>query len=443
MARESVDPQNGLEWTESLYEKLANDDDGRVCEGIRDEACQVVPGNFFRTLCATALTSIGDRIANAKTTLPWLLAHLGAPAWCLSLLVPIRESGSMMPQLLIGALVRSRPIRKWIWSAGSAVQGLALLGMAATASALEGMTGGLMILALLILFSLARGACSVAYKDVLGKTIPKTRRGRLSGWISGLAGFCALAAGASLSTWLSFDNTAVFLGILVSAGMLWFLAAWIYATIVEFPGETGGGIDGFREGLRKVSLLKTDKPFRNFVIARALAMGSGLAAPFYVALARNDLGVSTRFLGIFIAVEGFAALISAPVWGYWADHSSRRVFAVACALAALFSMGVATWSLLDFGAAASTWFYPIAFLGLGIAHAGVRLGRKTYLVDLAEGNRRTDYVAVSNTVIGFLLLISGLVSALAAVLSLEAAIYLLATAGLAGSLLSLRWKKIR
>ena len=72
---------------------------------------------------------------------------------------------------------------------------------------------------------------------------------------------------------------------------------------------------------------------------------------------------------------------------------------------------------------AASWFYPLAFFGLGLAHAGVRLGRKTYMVDMAEGNRRTDYVAVSNSVIGALLLVSGVIGGVAA--------------GLVGSVLSL------
>ena len=70
------------------------------------------------------------------------------------------------------------PIRKSVWVAGSLVQGICLFGMASVALTMTGAPAGLAILGLLILFSLARGACSIAYKDVLGKTIPKTRRGR-------------------------------------------------------------------------------------------------------------------------------------------------------------------------------------------------------------------------------------------------------------------------
>ena len=91
---------------------------------------------------------------------------------------------------------------------------------------------------------------------------------------------------------------------------------------------------------------------------------------------------------------------------------------------------------------AASWFYPLAFFGLGLAHAGVRLGRKTYMVDMAEGNRRTDYVAVSNSVIGALLLVSGVIGGVAATVSVEATLVLLGGAGLLGAWLSLGWKDV-
>ena len=68
--------------------------------------------------------------------------------------------------------------------------------------------------------------------------------------------------------------------------------------------------------------------------------------------------------------------------------------------------------------------YPLAFFGLGVAHAGVRLGCKTYLVDMSDGNQRTNYVAVSNTVIGGLLLLIGALGTLAALVSVPGTVLL-------------------
>lgn len=429
-------------WVESVYERLAGDGDGRVCQAISDDACQQTPGNFAHMLAANALSTVADSVASAKTTLPWLVLQLGAPAWLNPLLVPIREAGSMLPQLLMGALVRSLVVRKWVWVVGGAVQGACLAALAMVAWAMQGLAAGLAVVALLTLFSLARGACFIAYKDVQGKTIPKTRRGVLSGWIGSIAGALSMAVGLGLGLLFDGDSRAAFVGLLAGGAVLWALAAWSFAHIVEFPGATDGGVNGIAQGLGKLGLLRDDAPFRRFVFARALAMGSGLAAPFYVALARDALGEAIALLGAFILLEGLAGLVSSPLWGRWADRSSREVFATASGMAALLSIAVAVAAWIGLHSMAAKVFYPLAFFGLGVAHAGVRLGRKTYLVDMSEGNRRTDYLAVSNTTIGALLLLSGAVGALTSLISVPGTVLLLGLCGLLGSALSLRLKEV-
>jgi hypothetical protein len=86
----------------------------------------------------------------------------------------------------------------------------------------------------------------------------------------------------------------------------------------------------------------------------------------------------------------------------------------------------------------ASWLYPAAFFVLGIAHNGVRLGRKTYVLDIAGGNKRTDYVSVSNTLIGAILLLTGGISALASTISVTGIILVLSVIGLGGALASFR-----
>ena len=61
---------------------------------------------------------------------------------------------------------------------------------------------------------------------------------------------------------------------------------------------------------------------------------------------------------------------------------------------------------------------------------------------MAGGTKRTDYVAVSNTVIGVLLLVTGGVSALASLLSVEAVLVLLGLMGAAGTISALRLEDV-
>jgi uncharacterized membrane protein len=52
---------------------------------------------------------------------------------------------------------------------------------------------------------------------------------------------------------------------------------------------------------------------------------------------------------------------------------------------------------------------------------------------MAGGNKRTDYVSVSNTIIGLVLLITGGISALASFIPPEGIILILSLFGLAGA----------
>ena len=85
---------------------------------------------------------------------------------------------------------------------------------------------------------------------------------------------------------------------------------------------------------------------------------------------------------------------------------------------------------------AKLWFLPLAYFILSVAHEGVRVGRKTYVVNLGTGNQRTDYVAISNTVIGILLLVVGSVGLLTPLVGNEGVIGLLALMGGAGVVMS-------
>jgi hypothetical protein len=420
---------------DQLYERLTNQDDARLCRDISDEACRETPRSFVLILASYFLTKLGDAVASPKTTLAWLTTSVGAPPWVLGFLVPIRESGSMIPQVLIGGHIRSLPVRKWTWVAGSVVQGICIAGIGLVAFRLEGAAAGWAILGLIVVFSLARSFCSIAAKDVLGKTIPKTRRGQLTGWSASAAGLVTVAVGAVLMVSLGDRVSAsVIGGLLLAAGGLWMVAAAIYAQVPEYAGETGGGRNLF-DALERLKLLATDAPFRRFVITRALLMCSALSAPFYVAMAQENLGSPTYLLGAFVAAAGLASLISAPVWGRFADVSSKHVMIVAAIVTS--GIGLLTAALDVFAPAIrdAVWFLPVAYFVLSVAHSGVRVGRKTYVVDLATGNQRTDYVAISNTVIGVLLLVVGSVGALTPVIGNAGVIGLLALMGLAGAAL--------
>ncbi|MEX0606207.1 MAG: MFS transporter [Marinobacter sp.] len=425
---------------DQLYAFIANEEDARLCKDIPDEACRDVPKNFFLILGSLVLTKLGDLLISPKTVLAWLLTSIGA-ASLVGWLVPIRESGSMIPQMMIGAWVRSKPVRKWFWVLGSLGQAASVAGMAASVWFLEGYPAGYGLIGALVAFSLARGFCSVAMKDVQGKCIPKSRRGRLSGLASTLGGVATVGFTALLF-WDRGDPSVLFYSVLLLlAAGLWLMAGALFSTVDEYPGETGGGGNGLGEAFKSLSLLRDDKPFRHFVITRALLLCSALASPYFVVLAQQQ-SESGWLLGTFLLASSLASSVSASIWGWMADKSSRQVMIRGAAIASLVCLGTGITTIVTDGGTMSVWFYPAAFFALSIAHAGVRLGRKTYLVDMAGGNKRTDYTAVSNSVIGVLLLVAGGLSVVASMISTGAVIIMLGMMGLAGTVSAVKLREV-
>jgi len=396
-----------------VYDLLTGDEDARICKDIPDVSCREQPRNFLLHMLSLSATKTGDWFASPKLTLSWLLTHIGAPAWMVGLLVPLRESLSLLPQLFVARAMRGVPRRKWFWVAGSVVQGLAVGGMALAVAMLDGVTGGGAVLALLGVFSLARGACSVASKDVLGKTIARTRRGRVNGYAESAAGAVIVATGVAGLAPDNDGNAAVFVILLLAAAALWLLAAFTYSFVAEYAGATKGGGNAIREALDQLQLMRSDRGLRRFVIVRSLLLSTALVAPYYVTLTNQRTSGALSGLGALMIAAGAASFLSAPVWGRYADRSSRGVMATAALLAAI-AGGMTILVALVAGDALAAVALPASYFLLCVAHNGVRLGRKTHLVDIASGDNRASYVAVSNTVIGVMLLAGSGFAAIAA-----------------------------
>lgn len=424
---------------EQLYTFLADEEDARVCKDISDDACKEVPGNFFSILLAQVLTKLGDALANTKTVLPWVMNSVGAPTFLTGLLVPIRESGSLIPQLFLGGVIRRYAIRKWFFVTGCLLQAAAVAAIAATAYSLEKLTAGIAVISLLIVFSLARGICSVSSKDVVGKTIPKTRRGRLSGYSASAAGLISVVAGVVFIISQG-DQSAYYWVLLAAASLCWVLASIGFSRITEYSGATEGGGNAVKEALKSASLLKNDGPFRRFVLVRLLMMSSGLSAPYVILLASQGNTDWLSGLGPFIIAGGVAGLVSGSVWGRFADRSSRVVMIFTSALTAGICLTTAAMAHFD---TQISWLYAVVFFLLSVTHEGVRLGRKTYVIDLGKGNKRTDYVAVSNSFIGVMLLVVGFSGALLAQVSLVLVLTAFALASGVAMIMGLKLKEVQ
>jgi predicted MFS family arabinose efflux permease len=425
--------------TERVYGYLAEDEDARVCKDIPESACNEQPRSFVLMLLSLMLTKLGDSLVSARLVLPWMLSSLGAPAIFISALVPLRESLALLPQLFVAQKLREQPVRKWFWVAGSIGQALSLLAMLFAVATLDGDMLGWSVVILLALFSLSRGICSVANKDVTGKTVSKTRRGRMSGVAASAAGLLTLLTALVIIFAPEMDGQRPLFVALLGAGVvLWVVAALLYAGIPEVAGATEGGGNALTEAIKSMSLLWQNRQFGHFVVSRALLVAAAFAIPYIVVLIQREGEAELTSLGSLMLASGLAGLLAGRFWGRWSDSASHHVMAAASVMSTLV-MGAALalyyWAPDALG---MQWVAAVLLFSSAVAHHGARVGRKTYLVDMATQDNRAQLTAVSNTVMGVVLLAGLLLGWVDAAYGVAAVLWVLAAIGVIATFTALR-----
>ena len=412
----------------SAFEAVADTD---AEGGLGEAAARAEPANFFRHAASLSLTKTADGLIDPKLVLSWLLTQLSVSSFWIGLLVPVREAGALLPQMLSAPWIEAMERRKWAWAVGSLVQGLAAAGIAVAGLTLEGRAAGIVIVALLGVLALARSVCSVSYKDILGKTVGQTRRGTATGLAGSVSSAAVAVFAVVLMTGLA-DRFVLVTGAIVLAAAFWCIAAAIFATLAETRSRDAERPDStIGAALSAFSILHEDAGLRRFILARGLLTGTALAPPFLVILATEAGGAAFSQLGALVLASSAAAFLSSYVWGRLADRSSRRVL-ILSGLAAAVALVAAVLAALS-GTAAVPFVLPAILFGLMIAYNGVRQGRSTYLVDMSPEDARARYAAVSNTVIGVVLLASGLFGALASTAGAVWTVALFAVMSLAGA----------
>lgn len=416
---------------------LSGDDElDRACQIIPDSQCTSLPLNYFMNVVNGAASKLAEQVASAKVVLPWLLGSMGAPTYLVGFLLPLRQAGTLLPQLVISGQMRRYPVRKWFWVISAIVQALALMLMIVAALTLPPFTAGMLVAVFLLVFSIARGVGSLSFQDVTGKTIPKGRRGRMLAARSMIGGLLTIAVGFALKTMRSGDEGISAALILMFCGaLLWSIAASAFAAIREDPGATEGGRNALKEARAGLALIGKKTWYLRYLAARTALLSIEIAAPFYVLYVRDMLSLNAGALGLIVIAAGAAAALSSPIWGRFADLSSRKVLFIGGIMGAITGMAALIFGILP-SFFQNPYMYGIIFLLLGFAEAGVLLGRKTYLIDQVEPAERTTYVAFANTVMGVITLLFGLIGILAQIYGIRTLIVILILLGVAGSVVS-------
>lgn len=340
------------------------------------------------------ISKLVDLLISPKTTLPWILHTVSGPMWVAGMLVPIREAGALLPQWYLKShVLGSDPRRDTYWRLGIAIQALAIFSLPLCFYLLSGFNLAVGLMGLIAILSFGRALSSLCVKDIQGHLIAKGKRGQFNGFLSSAAGIASIVSAIALIFPSQSSATMLAYGILIVAGML-LVTAYILSLSISVELDK---TESTPASVGMWSLLKSERALRCLVIQRGLLLQSALMAPYFTLYI---LDVSDLAVGWLVLMSAIATTLSSYIWGKFADKNNLQVSRIAAVFCIVSS---ASLLLLD----VNLWILLALFLLLQIAHSGIRIHRKTYILDITNEQNRTAYVATANTMTGIILLVVG------------------------------------
>ena len=407
--------------------------------------------HFLRNASMLALENAGFVVAitfvGSTTVLPTFVTRLGGSAFMVGLIATCQTAGWLLPQLLGAGLTAGKArimpnLMIPLYIGRPALLVLAAIIAVAGTGATWLLLASLYI-ALLVFYG-TDGVSSVPWFELVARSVPPNRRGRLFGTAQIAGGLGGMGVGALLavilgSSSLGFPGSYALLFLI--SGVLFllnYIPFWLIKEPVNATVETQGSA---RPTMREfsASLIRIVRSDRTFVrlLASRLLQGTGMAAfPFYILFMDKQLSVSPERLGLFTSAQVLGGLIGGLAIGWIADHRSPRTV---IRLSSIICAGIPLIALLMIP------FHSIlgeslifAGAGLFIILGGVSstnlIGFMNYLMEVAPLPQRTLYVGLFNTIAGAILVVPPLLGWLLQAASFQV-VFILAMAASIGSLL--------
>jgi MFS family permease len=379
-----------------------------------DHAQQHYRWNFGLWVLETAAWMFATAFIDSTTVLPVLVLTLSGSPLLASIILSIRYAGQGWPQLIAASLVSGRRYKKSFYLLAVIPGRLALLVPAVllfTGYADRTVVVASVLLAYLA-FWISEGFSIVPWTDMVGKTIPAMRRGRLFAVMHVAGGILGIMAGAGIRTilrdpqWPFPSGYGVLFGLALVAVSVSTLAM---ALLREPPSPEHEERYSTWALVKDIpNLLRTMPQFRLLVLLQALFGFSVLPAPFYILYVTGFLreilpgapGVESQGVGIFLAVQTSGMIVGNAFLGHIGDRYGNRSLLRLLAVLHVIVPITAIIAGLVAGAGVPGWavyaaFMPTFFIFGGLLSA-TWMGVTNFLLELAPEHDRPAFIAVTN-----------------------------------------------
>ena len=409
----------------------------RTDADVEAEARQNYRWNFGVHLADGALFMLAQSFISATTILPFFVSRLTDNPLFIGLLAVIAHGGWYFPQLLsAGSIERTARKKPWLINLGFFVERLPLMLLPATALlAVRAPSWTLtLFLVTFALYNLGAGIIAPAWQDLMAVCFPPTRRGRVMG-IAMFVGTVAGALGANVSSRV-LDTQPFPRNFVTLFGLAAFLMliGWFVLVLTREPVRQVRRTEESRLRIwtRLGRILRRDRNFRRFLIARGLLAASGMGMAFVTAAAVSRWDVSGGTVGHFTVALLVGQAIGNLLFGLLADRKGHKLSLILGGLAATLAYIIA-------GMAAAPLLYYAVFLLLGFYISSIIVSGLMIVLEFVGAEQRPTYVGITNSIIGAVNVVIPLVGGGLATISYGSLFTLSAAAALLSVLLTWLW----
>ena len=409
----------------------------RSDEDVEAEASQNYRWNFGVNLADGALFMLAQTFISATTILPFFVSRLTDNPFYIGLLAVIAHGGWFFPQLFsAGPIERTSRKKPWLINLGFFIERLPLMLLPATALLAVRAPGWALTLFFIIfaIYNLGAGIIAPAWQDLIAVCFPPTRRGRLMG-IAMFTGTVAGALGAAGSSRiLEVQPFPLNFMILFGLAALVMLLGWVALALTREPVRQvrRSEENRLRIWTRLGRILRRDRNFRRFLIARGLMAVSGMGMAFVTAAAVSRWDVSGGTVGNYTVALLVGQAAGNLLFGFLADRKGHKLSLVLGGLAATAAYAMA-WI------AASPVLYYVVFLLLGAYISAMIVSGLMIVLEFVGSEQRPTYAGITNSIIGAVHVVIPLVGGGLATISYDYLFAISAAAALLSALLMRLW----
>jgi MFS family permease len=359
--------------------------------------------NFGAFVADYASFLIGFNFISVASVLPAFVRQLTDSAPLIGLASTIFNAGWTLPQLAAARVLENRPRKKgflraaMIWRISIPLIAVALWsGLASRPTAML-----TLFFACMAVFALSDGFVTLAWFEILARTIPERRRGRLIGLSQFIGGAAGIGVGVIVGRILQTRSFPENYALLFTCASLGMAVSAVALLLLREPAPEVRPSDDRVPSRSWLAVLAGDRDFRRLIACRMLVGMTSLATPFYVNHAADVMNLPERVIGGFVVASTAGSLASSIILGLGSERlGTRRIIHITSVVSIIGPIFVLAVDVLRVGWLTNA--YPVAFVTLGVSTSSWMLGFTNYMLEIAPERIRPAYVGLGNTLMGLM-----------------------------------------